>query len=150
MFNYSDTDEDGISDQLEQPVYRVSGAGINVGLSALIRIAPMHYVAYSKSFYGAYVLIHGPEDYPQASVTTVVGQPGCDLAIAVTPSVVVSEPSIRDLPQKKRNCLFDDEVCMCLYVMIHGQKQKQLVWFLSLKIDRVKKKWEYLLHYLVK
>lgn len=111
MYN-SDSDDGIISDQLEQPVYRVSGAGINVGLSALIRIAPTHYVAYSKSFYGAYVLIHGPEDYPQASVTTVVGQPGCDLAIAVTPSVVVSEPSIRNLPQKKRNCLFDDEVCL--------------------------------------
>lgn len=106
----SDSDEDVVSDQLDDPVYRVSGAGINVGLSAIIRIAPTDYVAYSKSFYGAYFLIHGPEDYPQASVTTVVGQPGCDLAIAVTPSVVVSEPSIRKLPQSKRKCLFDDEV----------------------------------------
>lgn len=56
---FSDSEDDSVSDQLDDPVYKVSGAGINVGLSALIKIAPMHYVAYSKSFYGAYVLIHG-------------------------------------------------------------------------------------------
>lgn len=94
----------------QKPVYRVSGAGINVGLSALVLIDPSEYVAYSKSFYGAYILIHGPKDFPQASVTTVLGQPGCDVSISVTPTVTVSQPRIRDVPIERRNCLFEDEV----------------------------------------
>lgn len=91
-------------------VYRVSGSGNNVGLSALVQIEPDDYVAYSKSFYGAYILIHGPTDFPQTSVTTAIGQPGTDLTISVTPTVTVSEPRIRQMAIHKRKCLFDDEV----------------------------------------
>lgn len=58
----------------------------------------------------AKVLIHDPEDFPQTAVTTSIGQPGYDLAIAVLPSVIVSQPQIRGLPQLQRNCLFEDEV----------------------------------------
>lgn len=75
-----------------------------------MRIEPDEYVAYSKSFYGAYILIHGPTDFPQTSVTTAIGQPGSDLTIAVTPTVTVSMPRIRQMPITKRKCLFDDEV----------------------------------------
>lgn len=88
----------------------MSGAGSNVGLSALVQIEPDDYVAYSQSFYGAYILIHGPRDFPQASVTSAIGQPGNDVAISVTPSVTVGQPYIRGLPLNKRNCLFSDEV----------------------------------------
>lgn len=110
-YTESDTDIDDVEQQLsKKPVYRVSGAGNNVGLSALVLIEPTEYIAYSKSFYGAYILIHGPKDFPQASVTSVLGQPGCDVSIAVTPTVTVSQPRIRDVPIQRRNCLFDDEV----------------------------------------
>lgn len=68
-------------------------------------------MAYSKSFYGAYILVHGPREFPQASVvTTALGQPGSDLTIAVTPTVTISEPRIRRLSIEKRKCLFEDEV----------------------------------------
>lgn len=60
--------------------------------------------------FSAKVLIHDPEDFPQTAVTTSIGQPGYDVAIAVLPSVIVSQPQIRGLPQLQRNCLFEDEV----------------------------------------
>lgn len=63
------------------------------------------------------MLIHDPEDFPQAAVTTAIGQPGYDLAIAVIPSVIVSQPQIRGLPQLQRNCLFEDEVGRVKYMV---------------------------------
>lgn len=103
---------DIVSDQLNNPIYRVSGAGENVGLNIRIEVERDTYMAYSKSFYGVKILIHDAESFPQSSVTTTtIGQPGYDLTIAVIPSVIVSEPGIKSLSQKQRNCLFNDEVC---------------------------------------
>lgn len=107
----SDPLKNTVNEQLNNPTYRVSGAGENVGLNIRIEIEKESYVAYSKSFYGAKILIHDAENFPQTSVTTTtIGQPGYDLTIAVLPSVIVSEPGIRSLSQKQRNCLFVDEV----------------------------------------
>lgn len=75
-----------------------------------MRVSTSQYVAYTRSYYGISVLIHSPEDYPQASSTTTVAQPGCDVMLAIIPSVVVSEPDVRSLTLKQRNCFFDDEV----------------------------------------
>lgn len=55
-------------------------------------------------------MVHGTQDFPQGADRTTFGQPGTDVTIAVIPSIVVSEESIRRLPLKKRNCYFDDEV----------------------------------------
>lgn len=110
VYNFSGNTNDMVTDQLSNPIYRVYGAGENVGLNIIIDIEKDAYVAYSKSFYGAKILVHDAEDFPQTSVTTSIGQPGYDLIMAVLPSVVVSEPGIRGLAQKQRNCLFNDEV----------------------------------------
>lgn len=96
--------------QLDDPVHRVSGAGQFVSLEVLLRVSMSQYVAYTRSYYGVSVLIHSPEDYPQASATTTVAQPGCDVILAIIPSVVVSEPTVRTLAIKQRNCFFEDEV----------------------------------------
>lgn len=110
--------KNSVNEQLSNPIYRVSGAGENVGLHLRIEIEKESYVAYSKSFYGAKILIHDAENFPQTSVTTTtIGQPGYDLTIAVIPSVIVSEPGIRSLSEKQRNCLFDDEVNRLLHVV---------------------------------
>lgn len=109
--SFSDSSKNTVTEQINNPTYRVSGAGENVGLNIRIEIEKESYVAYSKSFYGAKILIHDAENFPQTSVTTTtIGQPGYDLTIAVLPSVIVSEPGIRSLSQKQRNCLFVDEV----------------------------------------
>lgn len=54
-------------------------------------------------------MIHGSRVYPQAGDKTTFGQPGCDVTVAVIPSVVVSQPPIRALSLSDRNCFFDDE-----------------------------------------
>lgn len=111
LFYCRDSSKNTVNEQLNNPTYRVSGAGENVGLNIRIEIEKESYVAYSKSFYGAKILIHDAENFPQTSVTTTtIGQPGYDLTIAVLPSVIVGEPGIRSLSQKQRNCLFVDEV----------------------------------------
>lgn len=127
MVAWRDSSKNTVTEQINNPTYRVSGAGENVGLNLRIEIEKDAYVAYSKSFYGAKILIHDAENFPQTSVTTTtIGQPGFDLTIAVMPSVIVSEPGIRSLSQKQRNCLFDDEVrirrklMQCeIYINIH-------------------------------
>lgn len=97
-------------DQLDDPIYRVSGSGPNVGLDAIINIDPSAYMSYAKSYYGASILVHGTQVFPQAVDKITFAQPGCDVTVAVIPSVVVSEPAIRDLALEKRSCFFDDEV----------------------------------------
>lgn len=116
--HFSGATSDTVNDQLNQPIYRVTGAGENVGLNIRIEVEKESYVAYSKSFYGAKILIHDPEDFPQTSVTTSIGQPGYDLTIAVLPSVIVSEPGIRGLSQLQRNCLFEDEVTTLIKIIL--------------------------------
>ncbi|KAJ6642565.1 Pickpocket protein 28 [Pseudolycoriella hygida] len=100
---------DSVFEQLDDPVHRVSGAGQFVSLEVLLHVSVAQYVAYTRSYYGISVLIHSPEDYPQASATTTIAQPGCDVILAIIPSVVVSEPSVRTLALKQRNCFFQDE-----------------------------------------
>lgn len=109
--DFSGKKTDMVTDQLSNPIYRVSGAGENVGLNIRIEVERTAYVAYSKSYYGVKILVHDAESFPQSSVaSTTIGQPGYDLTIAVIPSVIVSEPGIRALAINQRNCLFDDEV----------------------------------------
>lgn len=86
------------------------GSGQFVGLNIRIHIDPDQYTAYSHSFYGVAILVHGSEKFPEMSDTTAIGQPGNDVTVAVIPTVVVSEPSVRNLPLRQRNCYFDDEV----------------------------------------
>lgn len=107
---YRDTINDYIDDTTNDPVYRVSGAGQFVGLEAFIQVGTIDYVSYANSYYGVSVLVHGTDDFPQQSDRTAVGQPGDDLTVAIVPTVVVSEASVRDLPLRQRNCYFDDEV----------------------------------------
>lgn len=108
--HFSDTKNDYIDETPSTPTYRVSGAGQNVGLDTIIWVAKEEYVSYSRSYYGVSVLVHGAERFPQTLDKTTFGQPGCDLSIAVVPSVVVSESEIRSVPMQQRNCYFNDEV----------------------------------------
>lgn len=110
FLSFRSDDHAYIDDQLDDPIYHVSGAGPNVGLDAVIRVEPEAYMAYTKSYHGAAIMIHGSRIFPQAGDKTTFGQPDCDLTVAVIPSVVVSQPSIRPLSLSQRICLFDDEL----------------------------------------
>lgn len=88
----------------------MSGYGENVGLRAFLHTEKYHYIAYSYSYYGIKILVNEPEDFPETSVSTVIVQPSYDVSVAVVPSVIVSQPEVRNLPLPQRNCMFDDEV----------------------------------------
>ncbi len=110
IFLWTCSDSDKISDELQNPNYRVSGAGPYVGMELLVNIEPKEYMAYSRTYYGVIVMIHSPHEYPQNAVAKTIGQIGMDVTINVVPSVVVSEPSVKDLALTQRNCYFKDEV----------------------------------------
>lgn len=96
------------------PIYQVSGAGQHVGLDVLFLVGKEDYVSYAKSYFGASVLVHGAERFPQGLDRVTVAQPGSDVNIAVIPSVVVSQDSIRGVGVGQRNCFFNDEVTILL------------------------------------
>lgn len=80
-----------------------------MGLNVLLDVETKYAMAMSKSIYGADVLIHDAEEFPQASLTSAVVQPGQEVSIAVVPSVISSRASIRSIPVIERQCYFADE-----------------------------------------
>ncbi|XP_037049613.1 pickpocket protein 11-like [Bradysia coprophila] len=102
-FNYNalkdnlevNSDTNSVSEQLNDPVQRVSGAGQFVSLELLLKVSMAQYVAYTRSYYGISVLIHSSEDYPQASATTTVAQ-----------------PDITDFVKRTRQCDLKDAGCL--------------------------------------
>ena len=86
-----------------------------MALDLIIQISTDDYVSYVKSYYGVSVLIHGSEDFPQSADKTTVAQPGCDVTLAIIPSILMSESAIRDLTFDQRNCYFEDEVSYIFY-----------------------------------
>lgn len=109
-FPSRDTEHDYIDDAPDEIPYHVSGAGQFVGMDILIHIDTDDYLSYASSYYGVTILVHGFSNFPKLSDRVVIGQPGQDVTVAVIPTVVDSEPSIRSLPLKQRNCYFEDEV----------------------------------------
>lgn len=103
------SDDDSVADQLNDPIYHVSGAGPDVGLDAVIFVEPDAYTAYTRSYYGVVVMVHDPQSYPQANDKATFGQPGTDVTIAIVPTVLISQPAIRGLSLADRQCIFDDE-----------------------------------------
>ena len=95
---------------LRNDTNHVTGAGRNAGLYLMIDVGKNHYVSYVRAFYGIQILVHEPNDFPETSLTTVVGQPGSDVILFVTPSIIASDPAVRSLEVTRRNCLFNDEV----------------------------------------
>lgn len=90
-------------------MYRVSGAGTNVGLEAYVHVGSNKSAAYANGYDGVIIIVHGSEDYPHHLDMTAIGEPGDDVAISVVPTITVSEPSVRSLPVARRNCYFEDE-----------------------------------------
>lgn len=89
------------------PIY-VMGAGKSVGLTVLLDVGQEGYLSVSRDYYGIEIVVHDPQEMPPTTVSAVV-QPGQDLSLSVSPSVVVSVPDIRDLPISQRMCYFEDE-----------------------------------------
>lgn len=88
---------------------RLSGAGKHVGLSVTVDIEPQNYMAPTKSFFGAEVFLHSPNDFPADSDFEDTLQPGWDVDFCVTPMPIDSSDSLRRVPLKKRQCFMEGE-----------------------------------------
>lgn len=80
-----------------------------MGLSVMIDVEQQQSLAMAKSIYGAEVVIHDAEEFPQRSLISAVAQPGRDLSLGIVPSVIVSKSTIRSVPIADRSCYFADE-----------------------------------------
>lgn len=76
-----------------------------------------HYITDTK-FVGVVIFVHGSYEYPDTKVSYVLGLPASDVNIAVIPHVIESSKEIRDLPMRKRKCLFDNEVLFLIHSLI--------------------------------
>ncbi|XP_055530563.1 sodium channel protein Nach-like [Wyeomyia smithii] len=88
---------------------RLSGAGKHVGLSVTVDIQPGNYMAPIKSFYGAEVFVHNPQDFPADSDFEDTLQPGWDVDLCVTPLPISSSSSLRRVPLEQRQCFMENE-----------------------------------------
>lgn len=75
----------------------------------MVDTKPNQYVSPTENYYGAEVIIHSSQDYPDLTISSSVVQPGEDLRLAVQPEIIVSQPGIRKMDVEQRNCWFDDE-----------------------------------------
>lgn len=94
----------------EEKTLRISGAGIHVGLSVMIDVESKHYLSSTRPFPGAEILIHDSQDFPTKSDVSTIAQPGQDVNLVITPSVMVSTPDIKNLALNLRQCWFSDEM----------------------------------------
>lgn len=80
-----------------------------MGLNLVLDAETQQSLGMSKSLYGIEVLIHDAEDFPQASVTSGIAQPGRELTLSIVPSVISSTPNLRGVSVSERQCYFSDE-----------------------------------------
>lgn len=107
----------------------VSGSGEDVALNLMIDVSRENYMAYVRSYHGVQIIIHGPTDFPETSISKAISQPGYENVVTIKPSVVVSDPDIRSLKLEQRGCFFFDEVC-ALYSNLHLNLKKKNILFL--------------------
>lgn len=65
-----------------------------MGLDLFLASEPNAYYSYSRPFYGIQVAIHPQEDFPDMKNPIII-QPGYDIKVFITPSVLISDPAVR-------------------------------------------------------
>lgn len=93
----------------ESRSFRLSGSGDDVGLEFLVYSEPQYYVSPSNSLLGVKLIIQKPDDFIDMPSNVYIVQPGYRNKIYVTPSVYVTDETVRTLSLKQRDCLFEDE-----------------------------------------
>lgn len=64
-----------------------------MGLDLFLASDPKSYYSYIRPFYGIQVAIHPQEDYPHMKNNILV-QPGYDVKVFITPSVLTSDHAV--------------------------------------------------------
>lgn len=84
---------------------------------------PEYYVSFGRLVYGLDIIVHEPYDFPEVLGTYLHAQPNDTLRIPIKITTIVTEPRVRSISRKQRNCLFEDEVyhCFILHTVISYQ-----------------------------
>ncbi|XP_048509629.1 uncharacterized protein LOC105687428 [Athalia rosae] len=90
-------------------IQMVAGSGRDVGLSVVFDLEGHFYGGATRPYIGASVLIHDPEDYPEISLLSTMAEPGKEVDIAITGTIIQSVENIRALSIDQRQCWFDGE-----------------------------------------
>ncbi|KAL2721737.1 sodium channel protein Nach-like [Vespula maculifrons] len=112
-------------------IQKAPGSGRDVGLAVALNVEGEHYKSSNRPFAGATVLIHDPKDYPDIGIHSISVLPGHVMGIGISGTTTESSQDLRQLPLKRRMCLFQDEVrgksnysfqsCVsnCIYMRVH-------------------------------
>ncbi|XP_043258439.1 pickpocket protein 28-like [Colletes gigas] len=87
----------------------VPGTGRDIGLSIALNIDGKNYKSSVRQFVGATVLTHDPIDYPDVGAQPSTLLPGHALSMTLAGTRIESSEAIRNIPLRKRMCLFDGE-----------------------------------------
>ncbi|KZC05209.1 Sodium channel protein Nach [Dufourea novaeangliae] len=90
-------------------ILRVPGTGRDIGLSVALNIDGENYKSSVRQFVGGTVLIHDPIDYPDVGAQTATVIPGHVMVLTLSGTKIRSSNDIRNIPLRKRMCLFDGE-----------------------------------------
>ncbi|XP_014606237.1 PREDICTED: pickpocket protein 28-like [Polistes canadensis] len=112
-------------------IQKAPGSGRDVGLAVALNIEAEHYKSSNSPFVGATVLIHDPHDYPDIGIHSITVLPGHTIGVGISGMTTESSDNLRQLPLRRRMCLFQDEVkglknysfqsCVsnCIYMRVH-------------------------------
>ncbi|XP_076168591.1 sodium channel protein Nach [Ptiloglossa arizonensis] len=87
----------------------VPGTGRDIGLSVALNIDAENYKSSVRQYVGATVLTHDPIDYPDVGAQSSTLLPGHTMSMELAGTKIESSEDIRDIPLRKRMCLFDNE-----------------------------------------
>nr|XP_029720869.1 pickpocket protein 28-like [Aedes albopictus] len=89
---------------------RVLGAGIKAGVAALIKAneSDLDYLC-GNSFQGFKVLLHMPNEYPQLLNQHFRVPLNQEVAVSVTPRMIITSESIQSYKPNRRQCFFNNE-----------------------------------------
>lgn len=92
-----------------------AGTGSELGLTLLLNADINEYYCSSTNSYGFKVLVHSPNDLPNiANYGTSVAN-GFESQLIITPTLSESSYSVRNIPFKVRQCIFEAENALTFY-----------------------------------
>lgn len=93
----------------------VQGAGSNMGLTLMLDADVSNYYCSSTSSSGFKILLHSPAETPKMSNFAFSVATGQETKIVITPRISEATNLIRNIPLKKRQCIFDGESNLSFY-----------------------------------
>ncbi|XP_063697190.1 pickpocket protein 28-like [Culicoides brevitarsis] len=88
---------------------RNPGAGVHMGLSIMLNLDFDEYFCSSSNSYGFKVLLHNPAETPKISNFGLLLSAGMETRLLFSPVWYSASPSIKDIHQNVRQCIFENE-----------------------------------------